>query len=83
LSDLGIVPRGIDTEISDIMHRTLYGVDADPVNLLLAGLRCAVADLAGCTIGYLPEEALSTLSTELDVPLSRLFGVATFYSFFV
>jgi anaerobic carbon-monoxide dehydrogenase catalytic subunit len=51
LSELGIVPRGIDTEVSDIMHRTLYGVDADPVNLLLAGLRCAVADLAGCYMG--------------------------------
>jgi carbon-monoxide dehydrogenase catalytic subunit len=51
LSDLGIVPKGIDTEISDIMHRTLYGVDADPVNLLLAGLRCSVADLAGCYMG--------------------------------
>ncbi|HYA39826.1 MAG TPA: anaerobic carbon-monoxide dehydrogenase catalytic subunit [Syntrophobacteraceae bacterium] len=51
LSDLGIVPRGIDFEISDIMHRTLYGVDADPVNLLLAGLRCGLADLAGCYMG--------------------------------
>ncbi len=43
-----LVPRGIDHEVSEIMHRTLYGVDADPVNLLLGGLRCAVADLAGC-----------------------------------
>jgi carbon-monoxide dehydrogenase catalytic subunit len=51
LLDLGIVPKGIDFEISEIMHRTLYGVDADPVNLLLAGLRCAVADLAGCYMG--------------------------------
>lgn len=51
LSDLGIVPRGIDVEIADIMHRTLYGVDADPVNLLLAGLRCGLADLAGCYMG--------------------------------
>jgi carbon-monoxide dehydrogenase catalytic subunit len=51
LSELGIVPRGIDTEISDIMHRTIYGVDADPVNLLLAGLRCGVADLAACYMG--------------------------------
>ena len=51
LSRLGLVPRGIDHEISEIMHRTLYGVDADPVNLLLAGLRCGVADLAGCTMG--------------------------------
>ncbi|OKY74363.1 MAG: carbon-monoxide dehydrogenase catalytic subunit [Desulfobulbaceae bacterium DB1] len=48
LSRLGIVPQGIDHEVSEIMHRTLYGVDADPVNLLLAGLRCGVADLAGC-----------------------------------
>lgn len=51
LSKLGIVPRGIDHEVSDIMHRTLYGVDADAVNLLLAGLRCSVADLAGCYMG--------------------------------
>ena len=48
LSDLGVVPKGIDHEISEIMHRTLYGVDADPINLLLSGVRCGVADLAGC-----------------------------------
>ena len=51
LTDLGLVPKGIDYEVSEIMHRTLYGVDADPVNLLLAGLRCGVADLAGCYMG--------------------------------
>ena len=51
LSELGLVPRGIDHEISEIMHRTLYGVDADPVNLLLGGMRCSVADLAGCYMG--------------------------------
>ncbi len=51
LSRLGLVPVGIDHEISEIMHRTLYGVDADPVNLLLGGLRCGVADLAGCYMG--------------------------------
>jgi carbon-monoxide dehydrogenase catalytic subunit len=51
LTDLNLVPKGIDHEISEIMHRTLYGVDADPVNLLLGGLRCGVADLAGCYMG--------------------------------
>ncbi len=51
LSKLGIVPKGIDHEVAEIMHRTLYGVDADPVNLLLGGLRCGVADLAGCYMG--------------------------------
>ena len=51
LSDLGLVPKGIDHEVSEIMHRTLYGVDGDAVNLLLGGLRCSVADLAGCYMG--------------------------------
>jgi carbon-monoxide dehydrogenase catalytic subunit len=51
LTDLDLVPKGIDHEISEIMHRTLYGVDADAVNLLLGGLRCGVADLAGCYMG--------------------------------
>ena len=46
-----LVPAGIDFEVSEIMHRTLYGVDADPINLLKAGLRCSVADLAGCYMG--------------------------------
>ncbi len=51
LTDLGLVPKGIDHEVSEIMHRTLYGVDGDAINLLLGGLRCAVADLAGCYMG--------------------------------
>lgn len=51
LTELGLVPKGIDHEVSEIMHRTIYGVDADPVNLLLGGLRCGVADLAGCYMG--------------------------------
>jgi len=51
LSALGAVPKGIDHEVSEIMHRTIYGVDADAVNLLLAGIRCGVADLAGCYMG--------------------------------
>lgn len=41
---LGIEPRGIDREIVEIMHRTHMGVDNDPVNLILQGLRASVAD---------------------------------------
>lgn len=51
LSELAAVPAGIDHEIADIMHRTAMGCDADPVNLLLAGIRCAVGDMAGCHMG--------------------------------
>ncbi|MCL4500631.1 MAG: carbon monoxide dehydrogenase, partial [Deltaproteobacteria bacterium] len=47
----GVVPTGIDATVSEIMHRTHYGVDADPVNLLLGGVKCALADFAGCAMG--------------------------------
>jgi carbon-monoxide dehydrogenase catalytic subunit len=41
---LGIVPRGIDREVVELMHRTHMGVDQDYRNLLLQGSRCALAD---------------------------------------
>ena len=47
----GVVPTGIDSAISEVMHRTAYGVDADPVNLLLGGIKCALADFASCHMG--------------------------------
>jgi carbon-monoxide dehydrogenase catalytic subunit len=47
----GVVPTGIDSAISEVMHRTAYGVDADPINLLMGGVKCALADFAGCHMG--------------------------------
>lgn len=44
----GVVPTGIDSAVSEIMHRTTYGVDADPVNMLLGAVKCALADYAAC-----------------------------------
>jgi len=41
---MGIDPRGIDREIVEIMHRTHIGVDNDPVNLVLQGLRASISD---------------------------------------
>ncbi|MFH1006663.1 MAG: anaerobic carbon-monoxide dehydrogenase catalytic subunit [Candidatus Latescibacterota bacterium] len=41
---LGVVPRGIDREVSESMHRTHMGVDMDYRNLMLQGTRCALAD---------------------------------------
>ncbi len=40
----GIIPRNIDREISDSMHRTTMGVDHDPLSLLIQGVRTALAD---------------------------------------
>lgn len=41
---LGIIPRGVDREIVEMMHRTHMGVDTDYKNILMHGLRCALAD---------------------------------------
>lgn len=33
-------------------------------------------------IGYLPREALEYIAKKLDVPISKVYGVVTFYNFF-
>jgi len=40
----GIVPRGVDREITESMHRSNMGVDHDPDNLLLSALKVSLAD---------------------------------------
>ncbi len=40
----GVVPRGIDREVVEIMHRTHMGVDQDMKSLMRQGTRAALAD---------------------------------------
>ncbi len=40
----GILPRGIDREIVDIMHRTHFGVDHDYLSLIAQGARASLGD---------------------------------------
>ncbi len=40
----GVVPRGIDIEVVELMHRTHMGVDQDYHNLMKQSTRCALAD---------------------------------------
>ncbi len=47
---LGVMPRAADREIVEIMHRTHVGVDADPLNLLLQGVRCSISDGWGTSL---------------------------------
>jgi carbon-monoxide dehydrogenase catalytic subunit len=42
--ELGLVPRGVDREITELMHRTTMGVDTDPEDILNAALRVSLAD---------------------------------------
>jgi carbon-monoxide dehydrogenase catalytic subunit len=64
---LGIVPRGIDREVVEIMHRTHMGVDQDYENIVKQCSRAALAD------GW----AGSMIATELQ---DILFGYARAHS---
>ena len=39
-----MVPRGIDREIVELMHRTHHGVESDPIAILRGAMRAALAD---------------------------------------
>jgi len=43
-SVIGLLPRGIDREAVDILHRTHFGCDADPLSLIAQSIRCSLAD---------------------------------------
>jgi carbon-monoxide dehydrogenase catalytic subunit len=52
---LGIEPRGVDREVTEMMHRTHMGVDQEYKNIMLQASRCSLSD------GWVS----SMLSTEL------------------
>jgi carbon-monoxide dehydrogenase catalytic subunit len=49
-SRLGVLPRGIDREVVEIMHRTHMGVDQEHKNLLFQAARLALADGWGASM---------------------------------
>jgi len=42
--EAGVMPRGVDREIVEIMHRTHIGVDNDYKNIMMQGIRAAIGD---------------------------------------
>jgi len=40
----GVVPRGIDREVVDVLHRTHMGDDQEPEHILKGAIRCALSD---------------------------------------
>ena len=45
-----VLPSNIETAISEVMHRTAMGVDADPIPILFGGIKCALSDYTGAQI---------------------------------
>ncbi|UCF99356.1 MAG: anaerobic carbon-monoxide dehydrogenase catalytic subunit [Spirochaetaceae bacterium] len=63
---LGIVPRAIDREVVEVMHRTHIGVDADYKNIIKQGLRASLADgWGGSMIGTELSDAIFSMPNPL------------------
>lgn len=44
---MDVMLYGIDAAVSEVMHRTTYGVDHDPLNIILGAIKCALGDYVG------------------------------------
>jgi len=63
---LGIMPRSVDREIVETMHRTHIGVDADYKNVIKQGLRTSLADgWGGSMIGTELSDVIFSLPNPL------------------
>lgn len=69
---LGVVPRGIDRETSEMMHRTHMGVDNGWQSLLLHGIRNALSDGWG---GSLIASEVSDILFGVPVPRPTRYNV--------
>ncbi len=58
LKPLGVVPHNIDATVAQTMSRTTTGCDADATNVILGGIRAAMADLDGMTLATELSDAL-------------------------
>lgn len=69
----------LESDISDETRGTIRGVIKRTVG---AGAVIRVLQQVQGEIGYLPAGVLQFISEELEVPLSEIYGIVSFYSFF-
>jgi len=67
--NLGIMPRGVDREVVEMMHRTHMGVDNGWDNILAHGLRTALADGWG---GSMVATEISDILFGVPKPISSI-----------
>jgi carbon-monoxide dehydrogenase catalytic subunit len=63
LRRLKLLPSGIDSTIRETLHRTHMGVDADHHSLLMAALKCSLADFVGMDVSSSISDVLLGIPT--------------------
>jgi len=72
----GKTSKSIDSRTSRQIKKIIEATDGQ------AGAPIRVLQRVQGLIGYLPREALEIVSGEMRIPLSELYGITSFYSFF-
>jgi len=65
-----------ETEQFSLLKRTIEDYDRNESNLI------QILHMAQAIFGYLPENVLDFISKEMELPMSKVKGVVTFYSLF-
>jgi NADP-reducing hydrogenase subunit HndA len=68
--------KAIDSKILQQIKKIIEATDGQ------AGAPIRVLQKVQGLIGYLPREVLEAISREMRIPLSELYGITSFYSFF-
>jgi NADP-reducing hydrogenase subunit HndA len=72
----GKANKAIDSKILQQIRKIVEATDGQ------AGAPIRVLQKVQGLIGYLPREVLETIAREMRIPLSELYGITSFYSFF-
>src|SRR5512136_2804657 len=72
----GKASKSIDSKTSRQIKKIVVATDGQ------AGAPIRVLQRVQGLIGYLPREALEIVSREMRIPLSEVYGITSFYSFF-
>ena len=75
-NDMPASETGVDEALAEKIQKIAAGYDED------AGFLIPMMQDLQAQEGYLPADALHLLAKRLDLPLSRLYTIATFYSSF-
>jgi NADH:ubiquinone oxidoreductase subunit E len=72
----GKASKNMDSKTAQQIKKIVEATDGQ------AGAPIRVLQKVQGLIGYLPREAIETVSREMRIPLSELYGITSFYSFF-
>jgi NADH:ubiquinone oxidoreductase subunit E len=65
-----------ELERFDLLRQVIFDYDKKESNLI------QILHMAQAIFGYLPDEALHFIGTEMNLPMSTIYGVVSFYSYF-